>query len=294
MSAAINELILSSDELEVALLPKVGGKLRQIVKKRTGDTLLVPPAKPYRQLPFGSEWTNFDTSGMDDCFPNIEPGKYPFSSFQGTTLFQMGEWVYGEWEVENAEVKEVTLGRRGRLFDYHVRKVYRLIGANTLEVRYSVENLGDRPFRYLWSAHPLFAVKDEFELTIPKGHLTFTTFPAKSEVYQWPLYASVDLSKQWLPRGDTLKIFLRGLSDGLCNLVFSSHRVSITFDLSKTPVLGVWFNNLGFPENVNAFRCIALEPCTSASDVLGELDENNYALLNPNDVHRWWIRLRIE
>lgn len=293
MRAAIDELVLSSDELEVILLPKVGGKVRQIVKKRTGDTLLVPPAKPYRQLPFGSEWTDFDTSGMDDCFPNIEPGKYPFPSFQGRNLFQMGEWVYGEWEVEGVEHDAVTLGRRGRSFDYHAKKVYRLIDANILEVRYAVKNLGDRPFRYLWSAHPLFEVKDQFELTIPKGHLTFTTFPGKSEVYQWPLYASVDLSKQWLPRGDTLKIFLRGLSDGLCNLVFSSHRISITFDLNKTPVLGVWFNNLGFPENNNAFRCIALEPCTSASDVLGSLKENEYTLLKPHEVNSWWIRVEV-
>jgi hypothetical protein len=275
MQMASNELVLSSADWEVTLLPKVGGKVRQIVKKGTGDTLLVSPSKPYRQLPSDSNWTNFDTSGMDDCFPNIEPGKYPFPLLQGRHLFQRGEWVYGGWEVERAEGDVVTLGRKGTSFDYHARKTYHLIDANTLEVQYSVKNLSDLPFRYLWSAHPLFVVKDQFELRIPKDDVTFTTFPGEGEVYRWPFYASTDLSRQWLPRGDTLKTFRSGLSVGRCNLTFSGHHISITFDLNKAPILGIWFNNFGFPENNNPSRCIALEPCTSPSDVLGDLDESS-------------------
>lgn len=289
-----DELVLSSTALDVMVLPKVGGKVRQIVDKKTGDTLLVSPQKPFRQIPLGTEWTNYDTSGMDDCFPNIEPGKYPFPAWQGKQLFQMGEWVYGGWEVERAGDEVLTLERNGTSFDYHARKTFRMVDANTLEIHYTVENLSDLPFRYLWSAHPLIAVKDEFVLTIPKGDTTFTTFPRQKEVCRWPIYGSTDLSAQWIPRGDTLKIFLSGLSKGQCNLAFSDHNVSITFDLTTTPILGVWFNNFGFPERENPFRCIALEPCTSASDLLGDLGESAYPLLKPHDTNHWWIKVKVE
>lgn len=289
-----DELVLSSTTLEVILLPKVGGKVQQIVDKRTGDTLLVSPQKPYRQIPLGSEWTNYDTSGMDDCFPNIEPGQYPFPSWQGKQLFQMGEWVYGGWEVERVDGDAVTLDRKGTSFEYRAKKRYRLIDENTLEIQYAVENLSDLPFRYLWSAHPLFDVKVEFEIRLPKGDVTFTIFPGERENYRWPIYASADLSTQWIPRGDTLKTFLSGLSEGRCNLAFSDHNISITFDLRITPILGIWFNNFGFPERENSFRCIAIEPCTSPSDLLGNLDESAYALLKPHDTNRWWIRIKVD
>lgn len=288
------ELVLRSTALQVVLLPKVGGKVRQVVDRRTGDTLLVSPQTHYRQIPLGKLWTTYDTSGMDDCFPNIEPGEYPFPPWQGKQLFQMGEWVYGEWEVEDADGDVVTLERHGTVFDYRARKTYRLIDANTLQVQYVLENLTDLPFRYLWSAHPLFSVKNEFELTLPKGNVTFTIFPGAREVYRWPIYGSVDLSGRWIAQGENLKIFLSGLSEGQCNLASSGHNISISFDLSTTPILGVWFNNFGFPESENPFRCIALEPCTSPSDLLGDLGESAYALLKPYDTNRWWIRIRVD
>lgn len=289
-----DELVLSSTALQVAFLPKIGGKVRQIVDKRTGDELLVSPQRRYRQIPMGSLWTSYDTSGMDDCFPNIEPGEYPFPSWQGKQLFQMGEWVYGAWEVERADRDVITLERQGTSFDYRAKKTYQLSDPNTLQIQYAVENLSDLPFRYLWSAHPLFAVNNEFELRLPKSDVTFTTFPGEREVYQWPVYGSTDLSAQWIARGENLKTFLSGLSEGECNLAFSTHNISITFDLSTTPIVGIWFNNFGFPKAGNPFRCIALEPCTSPSDLVGDLDETAYALLKPRDTNCWWIRIRVD
>jgi hypothetical protein len=288
------ELVLRSAHLEITYLPEIGGKVRQIVDRRTGEPLLVSPTKTYQQIPSGCQWTDYDTSGMDDCFPNIEPGLYPFPGLRGKQLFQMGEWVYGAWDVSQADDETVVLERKGIRFDYLARKTCRLSDSNTLEIQYAVQNLMDIPFRYLWSAHPLFAVRDEFELQLPNKELDFKVFPGPGKYRPWPAYDSTDLSNQWIPRGRTLKTFLSGLKDGQCRLQLPNRTISVTFDLKTTPVLGVWFNNFGFPKSGIPFRCIAVEPCTSRSDSLEQLETNAYPVLEPRQTNRWWVRIRIE
>ena len=287
------ELVLKSSRLEVTLLPGIGGKVRQIVDRKTGDPLLVSPTKTYQQIPPDRLWTDFDTSGMDDCFPNIEPGLYPFPGLKGQQLFQMGEWVYGAWDVSQANNETVVLERKGIRFDYLGRKTYRLVEPDTLEIQYEVQSFMDSPFRYLWSAHPLFAVKDEFELQLPNDGIHFKVFPGPGEYHPWPTYDSTDLSNQWIPRGRTLKTFLSGLKEGQCRLKLPTRTISITFDLETTPFLGVWFNNFGFPKAGSPFRCIAVEPCTTASDSLDQLEATAYPLVEPHHSSRWWLKMQV-
>lgn len=288
------KLVLRSSCLEVTLLPEIGGKVCQIVDRRTAYPLLASPTKDYRQIPVGSQWTDYDTSGMDDCFPNIEPGTYPFPERRGEQLFQMGEWVYGVWDVSRADEEAVVMERKGTRFDYLARKAYRFVGSSTLEVQYTVQNRSEAPFRYLWSAHPLFAVEDEFELQLPNDEIVYKVFPGPGENHTWPAHNSTDLSTQWIPRGRTLKTFLCGLKEGCCCLKTSSRTISITFDLNTTPVLGIWFNNFGFPKGGMPFRCIAIEPCTSPSDSLEQLEANGYPLLGPLQTNHWWLRMKFD
>lgn len=287
------KLVLRSSRLEVTLLPDIGGKVGQIVDRKTGEPLMVSPTRAYQQIPTGTQWTDYDISGMDDCFPNIEPGSYPFSGLRGQQLFQMGEWVYGGWDVNQAGDGNVVLERRGIRFDYLARKTYRLLEPDTLEIQYEVRNLADSPFRYLWSAHPLIAVKDEFELELPNDGIHFKVFPGPGEYHSWPAYNSTDLSHQWIPRGRTLKTFLSGLKDGQCRLKLPDRTISIIFDITATPFLGVWFNNFGFPKAGNPFRCIAIEPCTTPSDSLDQLEATAYPLIEPRHSRRWWLKLRV-
>lgn len=287
------ELVLRSSRLEVTLLPEIGGKVRQIVDRETVDPLLVSPTKPYQQIPSGNQWTDYDISGMDDCFPNIEPGSYPFPDLRGEQLFQMGEWVYGAWDVSHDGDETIVLERKGIRFDYLARKTYRLLDSDTLEVQYEVQSFMDSPFRYLWSAHPLFAVKDEFELQLPNDGIHFKVFPGPGEYQPWPTYNSTDLSRQWIPRGRTLKTFLSGLKNGQCRLKLPDRTITITFDIAAMPFLGVWYNNFGFPKAGNPFRCIAIEPCTTPTDSLAQLEASAYSLLEPRQSCRWWLRLRV-
>jgi hypothetical protein len=287
-------VILRSDRLEVQVLPEVGGKVAQIRDLRTGQPLLIPPQKPHRPIPSDEKWVDQDVGGMDDCFPNIDECLYPRAPWQGLPLPQLGEWVYGGWSVVESTSSFVSLERTGTMLPYRASKNISL-NAGTLEMRYSVENSAASPIQYLWSAHALVAVEEEFQIYLPEGERTMATFPPGEQVRRWPSLDGVDLSGEWIPRGQNRKVFISGLREGWCVLRLGNRTARFEFDVSLTPVVGVWFNNFGFPSDGRApYRCVAIEPCTSASDVLDASESPRDPVIPPFGTAEWWLRIRVE
>src|ERR1039457_366069 len=65
-------------------------------------------------------------------------------------------------------------------------------------------------------------------------------------------------------------------------------------DVRATPVVGVWFNNFGFPAgDAVPFRCIAVEPCTSPSDLLDDLPAHAYPCVPAGGSAAWSLGLEI-
>jgi len=287
-------MLIESSTLQVHIRPEVGGKIAQIVDLRSGKAILVPPLKPYAAIPSGACWLDYDLSGMDDCFPNIAPGPYPGKRWTGTPLPDHGEWVYGSWKVEAATAKSIRLQRVGTVLPYSARKTIRLICEDTIRINYEVENNSDVPFMYLWAAHPLILVDElGYRLTLPKGPKRVRTLTDTFQ-YEWPLINGIDLSCNWITAGHSLKLFLLDLTEGWCELRLSHSTLRFEFDLVTTPKLGVWLNNFGFPPHPqNPFRCIAIEPCTSASDKLDDLATDAYPTIAAGSTTAWAITLKV-
>jgi hypothetical protein len=285
---------LESSALQVDVFPEVGGKVGQIRHKLSGYELLIPPQKPYRTIPIDGDWLKHDTSGMDDCFPNVAGGAYPEPPWASVRLPDLGEWAHSEWSVRHTEPARLAMERAGNALPYFAVKTIRFSDQQTLEFSYRVENHGRLPLRYIWSAHPLIAVPEQFKLLFPAGPLSFRLFPPTAEVYPWPLYNGMDISTQWIPQGTTLKVFVTGLTDGWCALELPKYTLRFSFDTQAVPVVGIWFNNFGFPrDNGLPFRCIAVEPCTSPSDLLDHLDPAAYPRIAPGSLAEWSMRLTI-
>jgi|tagenome__1003787_1003787.scaffolds.fasta_scaffold20960128_2 hypothetical protein len=283
---------IQSPALLVTILPEIGGKIGQIRDRHSGSELLIAPRRPYRTIPMDGDWLLHDTSGMDDCFPNVAQGLYPQGPWAATHLPDLGEWTHGVWDVAEADAARIVLQRSGLVLPYFATKTVRFLDDQSLEFLYHVENRGSAPIRYLWSAHPLIAVPGAFQLEVP-GKLTFRTFPSDGEIRAWPSYEGINLGSEWVPPGVNLKIFLTGLSEGWCALHLPSHSLRFTFDLESIPAVGVWFNNYGFPAREDAFRCIAVEPCTSPSDLLDDLAPSAYPVLLPGGSDQWSLGLHI-
>ncbi len=286
-------MLIRSDDLEVLVLPEIGGKIAQVRDRRSGYEWLIPPQRPYRTLMPGTRWIEYDTSGMDDCFPNVDECLYPSGRWLGTALPQLGEWVYGTWEIlDGHSTDRVSLNRTGWLLPCRAYKEIHIEGSR-IEVRYRVENPTDAPMPYLWSAHPLITAAADFRLLLPVADdATFVTYPPDGNVYRWPHYGAVDLSREWIEPGRTLKIFVSGLRAGSCSLQTDGGMVHFGFDIESVPVLGIWFNNFGFPRDGRSpFRCIAVEPCTAASDVLDQNTVRSGSALAPGAQREWGIRM---
>lgn len=285
--------LIRTPALEVAVLPEVGGKIGQI--RYRGSEMLIQPRSAYRTVPADRPWIEYDTSGMDDCFPNVDEGPYPWDPWRDMRLPQLGEWVRGTWDVAAAGASHVTLERTGTVLPYRVRKLVECAGERTLRVTYEVVNTGAHGFRYLWSAHPLIAVGETFEVRLPGKDLHYATFPDRAGACQWPWFEGLDVSRQWLPRGRTLKVFVSGLSEGWCQLTTLGRKLRFEFDLAATPFVGLWFNNYGFAGGGHEpFRCIAVEPCTSPTDVLHALPPAAYRFLEAGSAAKWWFSLSVD
>jgi hypothetical protein len=287
-------IVIESARLVVEVLPEVGGKIGQITEKGSGRAFLVPPQRPYRTIPAGGDWLKHDTSGMDDCFPNVAAGRHPEAPWNDVQLLDLGEWTHGAWDVSKTASAEIVMRMKGRALPYTATKTIRFVNDETLEFEYRVENHGQAPFRFLWSAHPLIAVEDDFELQLPQGDLDLGVFPPDGAPYHWPMCRGTRLLDEWIPHGTTLKVFISGLGEGWCSLLLPLHTLTFSFDLETVPVVGVWFNNFGFPSrDGRSFRCIAIEPCTSPSDLLDDLAATTYPSIKAGESAEWKMRLRI-
>jgi hypothetical protein len=285
---------LESPALLVDVLHEVGGKIGQIFEKTSGRNLLIPPQRPYRTIPIDGDWLKHDISGMDDCFPNVAMGAYPDSPWTSATLPDLGEWTHCAWDVRHEAARRVVMEMTGHALPYFATKTISFADEQTLDFSYKVENQSRFPLRYLWSAHPLFAVAEKFNLRLPQRHLRFRRFPPDDDVYSWPLYNAADISSEWIAQGATLKIFVTSLSEGWCALELPEYTLRFTFDPHALPAVGIWYNNLGFPRNGGKpFRCIALEPCTSPSDLLDHLAPSAYPVIPGGGTAEWSMQLNI-
>ncbi len=285
---------IESSALLVSILPEVGGKVGQIRDKVSGSDILIPPQRPYRAIPIDGDWLKHDTSGMDDCFPNVSAGEYPEAPWTATHLPDLGEWTHRVWNVTKAGASEIVIETTGSALPYYAVKAIRFVDEQTLEFSYRVENRGQFSIRYLWSAHPLISVPDTYDLQMPPGELRFRLFPTDGTVRRWPIFKGASLTNEWIPQGSDLKVFVTGLEEGWCALRLPAHTLRFIFDLHTLPAVGIWFNNYGFPaESDRPFRCIAVEPCTSPSDLLDELDPAAYPRIAPGAVSQWSLRLNI-
>ncbi|HEX9110721.1 MAG TPA: hypothetical protein VF845_04540 [Terriglobales bacterium] len=60
----------------------------------------------------------------------------------------------------------MLLAITGVRLPYVFRKRIRLAGT-AVEIRYTLASVSDKPFKYLWSAHPLLAVEAGAKIVLP-------------------------------------------------------------------------------------------------------------------------------
>lgn len=288
---------LENDRLRADFLPARGAKLASLVDRHSGRHWLLSSQRPDRSDPQcrpGDDFLQSDTSGLDECFPNVAPGAHA-----GVAWPDHGELWSRPWACV-ADARQVECVLRGAAWPYVFSRRATLEAA-TLRFDYELVNEAVRPFDCLWSLHPLFAVRPDTRINLP-GEVrdvlvASSNLPglAAGERRPWPEVLAGE-SLAHVPgheRGLAVKLFTDALRHGCCELRQGAEALRVEWDVHAAPYLGLWLCYGGWPDDGRpGHLTVGLEPCSGRPDSLAEARQHGECwTLPPGGARRWWVRL---
>ena len=302
----LSSLVLENERLKIHLLPDYGGKMASFYHKFTEREFLFQNEAQTLELPeYAADFSNFDASGFDEMFPSIDPSFYPDGSWQGTSIPDHGEVWTLPWNYK-IKKKAVIFSVYSPRFPYRLTKEVKLL-PNKIRINYTVDNLAQEKFKFIWAAHALLNCNPETtQLILPPETEEVVNVEANNHLGDWgqqhsyPLTTNRDGSQIDLSRvepstaGTCEKFYIpHQLETGRCGVEYSDtqERLVYHFPVERVPYLGVWKTQGGYRGDYN----IALEPCTGIYDDLYVADQiNKTAAVGPQDSYSWYLEMRVE
>lgn len=304
----MDSIVLENSFLRCEWLPEYGSKLVSLKTKnqRNSRELLHQSKTRILTKPeYGADFSKYDMSGFDECFPTIDACPSPIHKQSEIMIPDHGELWTLPWEVTSCHKTGVTFSVQSPQFGYQLNKSITL-NNRVLTHRYEVTIIGDQEFLpFIWTPHALFQVNSHLQFIIPShmdeivtvsdnsgalgDNRTVHRYPITEDKYQKPLNLS-----EIEPRsaGNCEKYyFLNRLKEG-DNFGFRDefHEVIMNVDSDKVPYLGVWKNQGGFNQDYN----FALEPCTGIYDNLNNAyNDQHCAVIQNGETYTWSFSMRV-
>lgn len=301
---------LENQHLKVSLLPEFGGKICSLIHKRSGTELLKQPLVPVEQIdpPFyGEDFSSSHAFGFDECFPNIAPGRYETDE-KFIQLPDHGEVWCGEASVIQKN-GELILSHSGRSIHYMFVKKVKLKG-NRLIINYSIENLEQAAFSYIWSAHPLLEVSQGDELLVPPSMEEVTVNWTSDENLwnlgdrlSWPEIDTGNPRKDFRivqPKSDRFAAKLFGKMDTADRVGIYRKEADLSllfhYNPETVPYLGLWLCYGGWPKNNSTGDyTVALEPSRGGADDLAYAIKQGLSFhIEPSEIQNWQLEVSIK
>lgn len=304
-------IALRSDLMEVVAVPAIGMKLTNLRRLRGREWLWrsaqIPLALP---VPGSSYVRTADSGGWDECFPTVGPSPLPGAPPGTPDLADHGELWSARWTssvYQQASGTTLAASTTGTVLPYEFQREVTLDPREAvMRLRYRLRHLGDAPFPWIWSSHPLLLVQPG----------TTVTLPAVSQVRVDAVHGRADLERgdvvSWAgaiggeadrftfpERGDwALKVFADVGPSGRMVVIDprQGERLEFVVDPGEVPQVGIWINCYGWaPEGRQPYYNLALEPCIGAPDRLDEAvrDWKLAETLMPGEERRWGLEVRL-
>lgn len=307
----LKKLIIENEKIEIILLPEIGGKMISLKNKKTDKQFLLEPQNnPPRYIkPFyGADFTQFDTSGFDECFPNISEvnNLKDFSSGETINLPDHGELWSKSWDYNILDEKSIELFVQGVNLNYLFTKKIEL-DDNKIFIFYTVKNLSIQDIKFIWSAHPLLKCNSGDKILLPqsvKNVLLNWASDEKlgkfSDYLNWPFLSKFDTKRDYsivqnFELGQAMKLFTDRLNEGYAGLYFIQDDESIFFSFNTNEVtyLGLWLCYGGWPTNVEKKHyTLAIEPSIGRPDSLAEaIKRNENGLVKAFENIQWQVEI---
>ncbi|HET6777532.1 MAG TPA: hypothetical protein VFH26_01450 [Gemmatimonadales bacterium] len=300
---------LRTAELEVVAVPSIGMKLTNLRRPNGREWLWRSdqiPLSPPR--PGASYVETADSGGWDECFPTVGPCPIPGAPSR-PWLPDHGELWSAPWSssVYDHSGGTTLSGRtEGTAFPYSFEREVTLDNHEPLaRFRYRVRNVGDKPFPWIWSSHPLLNVQPGSVLTL--DGVEQVRIAAAHGRDDLPIGAVVDWPSGIGGGGEFVfpeagawaaKVFGDIGPEGRMSLTDprKGERLEFVVRREEVPQVGVWINCRGWaPPGRTPYYNLALEPCIGAPDRLDLAVEEWHTsqTLGAGEERAWSLEVRL-
>jgi hypothetical protein len=296
----LDAIRLQADDLSLAIIPDLGGKISSIEWNQR-QILALNPLKPLRLARYAAPYSDYDASGFDECLPTIGACRYPEAPFAGIEAPDHGELWSIKWSESSVE-DGLHLRVDGVRFPYTFHRWITFPASRSIHFRYALSNRSADPFKFIWSAHPLLAIQPGMRILLPEGvgiRLDWSKGGRLGELldeHPWPFSEDregrpVDLS-QILPAstGFVDKLYTTRLEQGWCALHDgeSGFYVAMLFNPAQIPYVGLSINLGGWPVEGPGYYNLGLEPCNGYPDRLDIAIERGDCVTVPPESSLSW------
>lgn len=287
--------------LTVTVIPSRGARIAQITDSLGTDWLADTGAG---ELPDGApvEFAKGNRGGWDECLPSVSGCADPNRA--GIDIADHGDVWATPWVVKHLDEGTVALTSSRRDHPLEMRKTVSLnADRERLRVDLEVLNRSATPYKFLYSAHPLWVFGHDAAIDIPGACVMSTAFgPDWPRPIQgsWPMAPGgnngvQDISRI-LHRGDpaNYKVFVRWSGEARLSFPALGSAVVLRQSPAVTPWLGICVNRGAYPSTVDGDRWIAIEPATAPTDSLVTAVESGWErTLEPGAVLSWTSNIEL-
>ncbi len=298
------QILLKNAELQLTLRPDLGGRIDQLIDRKTGREWLWHPehydSSASRSLSLGASFDDNWTGGWDEIFPNDGAGK-----FQGRDLVDHGELWSQKWEVVDTSEVSVSLSYQCKTVPVLVEKMIELDETQAqVTLAYRIQNQSYETIPFLLKQHAAIAIDEGNEILLPHCTiepvtLDFSKIIGQAQQTRFPkAFAAsgeeVDL-RHTPPRSSKLQEFYYcfNLSEGRCGIRHQQSQSSLIMEFVTAEFPYVWvFQSYG---GWNDLYVLVMEPCTTMPYDMEIASRNGTtATLKPKEVQYLNLTIRLE
>lgn len=288
--------VMDNGCLRAVIYPRLGGKISSLYAAEKGEELLFQnPQGSYGHPEKGADFSQYDASGFDDAFPNIDAEEILYQGRRIRYEDHGEQWT--------APMALSVQDGAARLFSenerYAFEKTVRLDG-DTLELRYRAKNVSGEDFPCFYTMHCLFQCDEDMRVVFPpevsrvENAGSSPRLGPGGTVWDFPGSGETDLSAVRPRSARRCEKFyaLGSVQQGLCGLVYPGRgiTVDVRWDVQALPYLGFWVTEGGFRGDYNC----ALEPSSGYYDAVSRAMVNRKLwILRPGEEKHFWIRITV-
>lgn len=249
------------------------------------DLLTTEPEK--FKLP-ETDFGQFETRpvyGYDDCFPSVDYSIYPGLDWN---IPDHGELCWLKWQVDETKDRLIFSVRSKVLPVIFKREMH--FADDVLSWNFHVINEGQETLPFLHVMHPLMPLREVEKFDLPAFGPVFDERQQKYLNFTKPDEIENFLLNQ--PAGTEQMLFLQQVHNGEMSLTFKNGlKCVITFPVKIFPTIGIWWNNLGYPDEDGCRRIeCAFEPTPGPTSVLADVYKTGTCLsVMPGQSISWQI-----